>query len=119
MRGLTQQWGAPCVACLPRACAPVSGENSLCYDGGNYAQGTGYACMQQALLTSWRRVWSAQTGTTSPLAPFGIASLADGTDEGFGVNMRSFRWVPDLGPRTRERRGGGGRFLNDHGWGFL
>jgi hypothetical protein len=28
---------------------------------------------------------------TDPLAPFGIASLADGTDEGFGINMRSFR----------------------------
>ena len=68
------------------------GENSLPYDAGNYQEGTGYACMMAKLVSSWRAVWSSTPGTTDPLAPFGIASLADGTDEGFGVNMRQFRW---------------------------
>ena len=49
--------------------------------------------MMQILVSSWRKVWSATPGTTDPEAPFGIASLADGTDEGFGVNMRGFRWA--------------------------
>ena len=48
--------------------------------------------MMAKLVSSWRAVWSNTPGTTDPLAPFGIASLADGTDEGFGVNMRQFRW---------------------------
>ena len=69
------------------------GENSLCYDSGSSRDSTGYACMMQTLVSSWRRVWSATPGTTDPLAPFGVASLADGTDESFGVNMRMFRWA--------------------------
>ena len=44
------------------------------------------------LVASWRKVWSAVPGTPDPTAPFGIVSLADGTDEGFGINMRQFRW---------------------------
>ncbi len=69
------------------------GENSLPYDAGNWQDGTGYGCMLPKLIESWRRVWSAEPGTTDPIAPFGIVSLADGTDEGFGSNMRQFRWA--------------------------
>lgn len=68
------------------------GENSLCYDAGNYAEGTGYGCMMAKLVESWRKIWSAVPGTTDRMFPFGIVSLADGTDEGFGRNMRGFRW---------------------------
>jgi hypothetical protein len=67
------------------------GENSLCYDAGSSLHKTGYACMMETLVSSWRKVWSATPGTTAPLAPFGIVSLADGTDEGFALNMRQFR----------------------------
>lgn len=49
--------------------------------------------MMKTLVNSWRQVWSQTPGTTHPMAPFGIVSLADGTDESFGVNMRSFRWA--------------------------
>jgi hypothetical protein len=49
--------------------------------------------MMAKLVSSWRKVWSTASGTTDPTAPFGIVSLADGTDEGFGLNMRGFRWV--------------------------
>lgn len=49
--------------------------------------------MTETLVESWRRVWSATPGTTDPEAPFAIVSLADGTDEGFGGNMRAFRWA--------------------------
>ena len=69
------------------------GENSLCYDAGNYAEGTGYGCMMPKLVESWREVWSVEPGTSSPTFPFGIVSLADATDEGFGRNMRGFRWA--------------------------
>ena len=69
------------------------GENSLPYDAGNYADGTGYGCMMAKLIESWRAVWSVEPGTTDALAPFGLVGLADGTDEGFGGNMRQFRWA--------------------------
>ena len=69
------------------------GENSLCYDSGNSHDSTGYACMMRVLVSSWRKVWSVTPGTTDPFAPFGIVSLADGTDESFGINMRMFRWA--------------------------
>jgi hypothetical protein len=34
------------------------GENSLCYDAGNYQENTGYACMMAKLVSSWRKIWS-------------------------------------------------------------
>lgn len=69
------------------------GENSLPYDAGNHALRTGVGCMMPKLIESWRRVWSLEPGTTDPQAPFGLVSLADATDEGFGANMRQFRWA--------------------------
>ena len=62
--------------------------------------------MMPTLISSWRKVWSAEPGTTDPLAPFGLVSLADGTDEGYGINMRQFRWAQtaNYGPsRTLQR----------------
>lgn len=49
--------------------------------------------MMPKLVESWRKVWSAVPGTTDPNAPFGLVSLADGTDYGAGINMRGFRWA--------------------------
>ena len=60
--------------------------------------------MMAKLIASWRKTWSAVPGTTDPLAPFGLVSLADGTDEGFGINMRQFRWVK-LAPSNHLPRG--------------
>ena len=39
------------------------------------------------MVAQWRAIWSVVPGTTDPLAPFGLVSLADGTDEAWGVNM--------------------------------
>ena len=84
---------APLVNCTVAGWLFYQGENSLCYDGGSSQQSKGYGCMMPTLISSWRKVWSAEPGTTDPLAPFGLVSLADGTDEGYGINMRQFRWA--------------------------
>ena len=70
------------------------GENNLFADAGTVLpqpgapDGTGYACLLKRMISSWRRVWSAAPDTTPAEAPFGIVQLADGTDEGWGCNMR-------------------------------
>jgi hypothetical protein len=46
---------------------------------GNVLDHTGYACMLQSLAKGWVSAFSAERGTTSPTAPFGIVTLADGT----------------------------------------
>jgi sialate O-acetylesterase len=46
------------------------GENSLCYDAGSYPEKTGYACMMAKLISSWRKIWSVEPGTTDPMAPY-------------------------------------------------
>ena len=43
-------------------------------DVGNSLHGTGYGCELPAMVADWRAAWSASTGTTDPLAPFGVAS---------------------------------------------
>ena len=49
---------------------------------GNSAQGVGYGCQMADLVATWRHAWSATQGTTDPLAPFGVVTLAPGGDEG-------------------------------------
>ncbi len=66
------------------------------HDGGPSACGnaineTGYACQTKNLVASYRSQFSSTPGTTDPLFPFGIVSLADGTSEGHGNNMANFR----------------------------
>ena len=68
-------------------------ENNLQYDGGNSAQNTGYGCLFPAMIQSWRNIWSLVPGTTDPLAPFGFVTLADGTDEAWGISMAGQRWA--------------------------
>lgn len=60
---------------------------------GNSATGAGYGCELPAMVHDWRQVWSATPGTTSPLAPFGIATLAAGGSEGAGNHMAAMRWA--------------------------
>ena len=45
-----------------------------------------------AMIQAWRAHWSATPGTTDPLAPFGLVSLAAGGSEGHGKAMAGMRW---------------------------
>ena len=45
------------------------------------------------MIAEWRAAWSAEPGTTSPDAPFGIVLLADSTDEGWGSNVPQMHWA--------------------------
>eukprot|EP01062_Namystynia_karyoxenos_P063041 TRINITY_DN5586_c1_g1_i8.p1 TRINITY_DN5586_c1_g1~~TRINITY_DN5586_c1_g1_i8.p1 ORF type:complete len:836 (+),score=174.70 TRINITY_DN5586_c1_g1_i8:78-2585(+) len=68
------------------------GENNVYGVTGNVATGMGYGCELAAMVREWRGAWSAQHGTTDPLAPFGVVTLAGGTSEGNGEHMAAFRW---------------------------
>jgi hypothetical protein len=61
-------------------------------DPGSSLRGVGYGCLLPALVREWRRVWSAEPGTTAPLAPFGVVSIAPGGSEGAGYHLAAFRW---------------------------
>ena len=69
------------------------GENNVGGDPGNAETGVGYSCFQVAIVELWRQVWSAVSGTTNPLASFGIVSLAAGGAEGHQPHMSHFRWA--------------------------
>ena len=58
---------------------------------GNAAQRIGYGCEMVAMVELWRKSWSASPGTTDPLAPFGIVTLASGGSEG-GPDIGGMRW---------------------------
>lgn len=45
-----------------------------------------------ALIASWRAAWSAEAGTTDPLAPFFLCTLSTDDSEGAG-DIASFRWA--------------------------
>ena len=49
---------------------------------GNSIANTGYACAMRQLVYGWRAVWSRVPGTTDPLAPFGVVTLASSGSEG-------------------------------------
>ena len=49
---------------------------------GNAAANTGYACAMTQLIRGWRAAWSKTPGTTDPLAPFGVVTLASSGSEG-------------------------------------
>ena len=69
----------------------LQGENNLQFDPGNSRDGTGYACLFPAMIADWRASWSAQPNTTDALAPFVFATIADGSDESFGITMARLR----------------------------
>jgi hypothetical protein len=58
---------------------------------GNSAQGIGYGCQMVDLVSVWREHWSAEPNTTDPHAPFGVVTIAAGTDEG-GTDMGGMHW---------------------------
>ena len=66
-------------------------ENNCHGTMGNSEQKIGYGCMQVALVDLWRREWSRVPGTTDPLAPFGVVTLAAGGSEG-GSDIAGMRW---------------------------
>ena len=57
---------------------------------GNVIASTGYACAMQQLIRGWRAAWSKTPGTTDPLAPFGVVTLASSGSEG-GPNFGAMR----------------------------
>ena len=68
------------------------GENNCADTPGNSATKSGYGCEMAALVASWREIWSAESGTTDPEAPFGIVSLASGGSEGHDEAIGGLRW---------------------------
>eukprot|EP01084_Bolivina_argentea_P298717 514820_1 len=62
------------------------GENNCGETPGSWLNDTGYGCMQPFMLKQWRKIWSADV-------PFGLVSLAGGTDEGHQATMGQFRWA--------------------------
>ena len=58
------------------------GENNMGTVFGNSAQKRGYACAVPAMLAEWRALFSQEPGTTDPLAPFGLVTLAPSGGEG-------------------------------------
>jgi hypothetical protein len=58
---------------------------------GNSAAGVGYGCQMPAMVALWRKHWSATAGTTDPMAPFGVVTLASGGSEG-GPDIGGMRW---------------------------
>ena len=67
---------------------------------------TGYACLMQQLIETWRAAWSVEPNTTPASFPFGVVTLAGGTSEGFDNNMGAFRYCRHsefvLTPRDRS-----------------
>ena len=59
---------------------------------GNSARSSGYSCLMEKLVSSWRTQWSAEPGTTDPNAPFGVVTLAPSGGEG-GADLPSMRWA--------------------------
>lgn len=72
------------------------GENDMHNFFGNSQLGTGYSCLMQKLVAEWRRLWSAEAGTTHPLAPFGLVTLAPSGGEG-GKSIGTMRWAQTAG----------------------
>ncbi len=68
------------------------GENNMGGTKGNALAGVGYSCAMEQLVRGWRSVWSQTPGTTDPVAPFGIVTLASSGSEG-GPNMGAMRWA--------------------------
>eukprot|EP01059_Diplonema_ambulator_P035412 TRINITY_DN8316_c0_g1_i1.p1 TRINITY_DN8316_c0_g1~~TRINITY_DN8316_c0_g1_i1.p1 ORF type:complete len:603 (+),score=66.30 TRINITY_DN8316_c0_g1_i1:57-1865(+) len=58
------------------------GENNMGSVFGNTDNNTGYACEVSAMIAEWRELFSSEPGTTDPLAPFGVVTLAPSGTEG-------------------------------------
>ena len=79
---------------------------------GNSARDVGYSCMMVKLVKTWRQLWSATAGTTDPLAPFGVVTLApSGTEGGSDIGTMRLAQTGSYGvlpnpamPRTCKTR---------------
>ena len=63
---------------------------------GNSELSTGYSCLMEKLVASWRKLWSATPSTTDPNAPFGLVTLAPSGSEG-GKSIGTMRWAQTAG----------------------
>jgi hypothetical protein len=72
------------------------GENNMYSTFGNSAKRYGYSCLLPVLVSDWRRLWSRTPGTTEPLAPFGVVTLASSGSEG-GADLGSMRLAQTAG----------------------
>jgi len=68
------------------------GENDCGGVMGNSMLGFGYGCALPKMIARYRQMWSVVPGTTDPLAPFGIVTLAANTNEGSGQRVAGMRW---------------------------
>lgn len=72
------------------------GENDMHNLFGNSALHTGYSCLMRTLVQQFRALWSAVPGTTDPMAPFGLVTLAPSGSEG-GSDIGTMRWAQTAG----------------------
>jgi len=68
------------------------GENDVGGWPGSSLSHVGYGCMQSRMVAAWRELWSPTHGTTDPLAPFGLVTIAPSGSEGAGHHLSAFRW---------------------------
>ena len=73
------------------------GENNMGSPKGNSDANLGYSCEQRVLIEGWRSVWSETPGTTDPLAPFGVVTLASSGAEGADAAMGAMRIAQTAG----------------------
>ena len=69
------------------------GENNVHGSPGSSRRHEGYGCMMAAMVAAWRAIWSVTRGTTDPLAPFGVVTLAPSGSEGADYHLSAFRWA--------------------------
>jgi hypothetical protein len=69
------------------------GENDMHGSPGSSLKKGGYGCMMPKMVQAWRNAWSGTPDTTSPTAPFGLATIAPGGSEGAGEHLSAFRWA--------------------------
>ena len=67
---------------------------------GNSDANIGYSCEQRVLIEGWRKAWSETPGTTDPLAPFGVVTLASSGAEGADAAMGAMRIAQTAGYGT-------------------
>jgi hypothetical protein len=72
------------------------GENNMGGTKGSAKANVGYSCEQVKLVAGWRKVWSETPGTTDPMAPFGIVTLASSGSEG-GADIGAMRLAQTAG----------------------
>ena len=63
---------------------------------GNSLLKFGYSCLMPVLVSEWRALWSRTPGTTDPMAPFGVVTLAASGSEG-GADLGSMRLAQTAG----------------------